>query len=90
MISRHLARRLVVKAIADVTGEPPDEVEAQAIHLLDTRDWEQVVSRIEAYFDVSLGLLASPDRVVDIGALADRIVGIAAVPSRSPRPQHDA
>jgi hypothetical protein len=69
----HFIHMLVVKTIADVTGDDADELEDTARVPLEARDWEQVVSRLEALFDCTLDLLTRPHHVLDIAGVASEI-----------------
>ncbi|VVM82618.1 DUF6137 domain-containing protein [Pseudomonas fluorescens] len=65
----HFIRQLVIHTICNVTGEPPEEVTALDRVELNTRDWEQVFSRLEATLDIQTGMLNSSERSFSIDAL---------------------
>jgi hypothetical protein len=69
MTLNHL-RQLIVHTVCNVTGEEPEDVLDLSPVVLDTRDWEQVFSRLEATLDIDSGLLAGEARSFDIDALA--------------------
>jgi hypothetical protein len=69
----HTVRQLVVKTICDVTGDDADEVLDASPMEVDPRDWEQILSRLEATFDCTLDLLTSPDHLINIRALTREI-----------------
>lgn len=82
----HFIHMLVVKTIADVTGDEADEIEDTGRVPLDARDWEQVVSRLEALFDCTLDLLTQPHHVLEIAGVATEIarhVGTSSTSSTS-------
>jgi hypothetical protein len=66
-------RMMIIKTIADVTGDDVPDVARRKRVKLDTRDWEQVVSRLEAVFDCTLDLLLAPTHVLDVAALTEEI-----------------
>lgn len=63
-------RNLIIHTICNVTGEDPDDITSLAVVDLDTRDWEQVFSRLEATLDISTGMLMSRRRSIEVDALA--------------------
>jgi CBS-domain-containing membrane protein len=65
----HFIRQLVIHTICNVTGAPPKEVTALDRVELNTRDWEQVFSRLEATLDIQTGMLTSVERSFSIDAL---------------------
>ncbi|MCU1730123.1 MULTISPECIES: DUF6137 domain-containing protein [unclassified Pseudomonas] len=65
----HFIRQLVIHTICNVTGAPPEEVTALDRIELDTRDWEQVFSRLEATLDIQAGMLTSVEHTFSIEAL---------------------
>lgn len=65
----HFIRQLVIHTICNVTGAPPQEVSALDKVELNTRDWEQVFSRLEATLDIQTGMLTSVERAFSIEAL---------------------
>ncbi|MBB2485164.1 hypothetical protein H5407_07955 [Mitsuaria sp. WAJ17] len=69
-LSRQFIRQLIVQTLCTVTGEEMQDILAMDEVEVDTRDWEQIISRLEAFLDVSTGLLSSGQRVVRIDALA--------------------
>jgi hypothetical protein len=66
-------RMMIIKTVADVTGDEVPDVARRKRMKLDTRDWEQVVSRLEAIFDCTLDLLLAPTHVLDVAALTEEI-----------------
>ena len=64
-----LIRQLVIHTISNVTGKDPTDIVARAPVKLNTRDWEQVFSRLEATLDIDTGLLSSHERVICVDAL---------------------
>ncbi|OWQ86239.1 hypothetical protein CDN99_20605 [Roseateles aquatilis] len=62
-------RQLIIHTVCNVTGEEPEEILAHETVTLDTRDWEQVFSRLEATLDIDSGLLAGPRRSFEIDEL---------------------
>ncbi|MEB0028246.1 hypothetical protein QN375_21100 [Pseudomonas sp. MH9.2] len=65
----HFIRQLVIHTICNVTGETPKDVTALDRIELNTRDWEQVFSRLEATLDIQIGMLTSAERSISIDAL---------------------
>lgn len=65
----HFIRQLVIHTICNVTGEPPEQVTALDRVELNTRDWEQVFSRLEATLDIQTGMLSSAERAFSIDEL---------------------
>ncbi|NUT77424.1 hypothetical protein HNO86_20465 [Pseudomonas sp. C1C7] len=66
----HFIRQLVIHTICNVVGETPEDVTALNKVELNTRDWEQVFSRLEATLDIQTDKLASTERTISIGTLA--------------------
>ncbi|RDU96303.1 DUF6137 domain-containing protein [Trinickia dinghuensis] len=66
-------RQLIVHTICNVTGEEPKTIVALDEVELNTRDWEQVFSRLEATLDIHTGMLSSTSRSISIDALADSL-----------------
>ena len=62
-------RQLIIHTICNVTGASPKEVTALDRVELNTRDWEQVFSRLEATLDIQTGMLISVERSFSIDAL---------------------
>lgn len=62
-------RQLIIHTICNVTGAVSEEVTAIDRVELNTRDWEQVFSRLEATFDIQIGKLTSAERAFSIHAL---------------------
>ncbi|MBJ7311493.1 DUF6137 domain-containing protein [Rugamonas sp. CCM 8940] len=62
-------RQLIIHTICNVTGEEPKDIVALDEVALDTRDWEQIFSRLEAALDIHLGMLTSSQRSISIDAL---------------------
>lgn len=65
----HFIRQLVIHTICNVTGETLKDVTALDRVELNTRDWEQVFSRLEATLDIQTGMLPSAERSISIDAL---------------------
>ncbi|MNG29853.1 hypothetical protein D3C84_1153520 [compost metagenome] len=65
----HFIRQLVIYTICNVTGETHKDVKALDKVELNTRDWEQVFSRLEATLDIQTGMLTSAERSISIDAL---------------------
>ncbi|SEN01787.1 hypothetical protein SAMN04487857_108195 [Pseudomonas sp. ok272] len=65
----HFIHQLVIYTICNVTGETPKNVSALDRVELNTRDWEQVFSRLEATLDIQTGMLTSVERAFSIDAL---------------------
>lgn len=65
----HFIRQLIIHTICNVTGETPKDVTALDRVELNTRDWEQVFSRLEATLDIQIGMLTSAERSISIDAL---------------------
>lgn len=64
-----LIRQLIIYTIYNVTGEDPTDIVALESVELNTRDWEQVFSRLEAILDIETGMLSSRERAICIDAL---------------------
>lgn len=62
-------RQLIIHTICNVTGEPPEEVTSLDRVELNTRDWEQVFSRLEATLDTQTGMLTAAERSFSIDPL---------------------
>jgi hypothetical protein len=71
-------RMLIVKTIADVTGDDAADIARASQIELDARDWEQVVSRLEALFDCTLDLLGQHRHLLDIASVGAEIARRAA------------
>jgi len=69
LMTPHFIRQLIIHTICNVTGEPPKNVTSQDRVELNTRDWEQVFSRLEAALDIQTGMLTSAERSISIDAL---------------------
>jgi CBS-domain-containing membrane protein len=65
----HFVRQLIIHTICNVTGEPPEAFTALDRIELNTRDWEQVFSRLEATLDIQTGMLTSSERSFSVDAL---------------------
>ncbi|MES2868610.1 MAG: DUF6137 domain-containing protein [Pseudomonadota bacterium] len=65
----HFVRQLIIHTISNVTGAAPKEVAALDRVELDTRDWEQIFSRLESTLDIQTGMLASVERSFSIDKL---------------------
>ena len=66
----HFIQQLIIHTICNVTGEPAKDVRALDSVELNTRDWEQVFSRLEATLDIQTGMITSAERSISISALA--------------------
>lgn len=66
----HFIRQLIIHTICNVTGESPKDVIALDRVVLNTRDWEQVFSRLEATLDIQTGMMIYAERSISIDALA--------------------
>lgn len=64
-----LIRQLIIHTICNVTGKDPTDLVAHDPVELNTRDWEQVFSRLEAILDIDTGMLPSRERVTCVDAL---------------------
>jgi hypothetical protein len=64
-----LIRQLIIHTICNVTGRSPTDFVALMLVELNTRDWEQVVSRLEATLDIDTGMLSSCERTICVNAL---------------------
>jgi len=62
-------RQLIIHTICNVTGKDPADIVAVDRVELNTRDWEQVFSRLEATLDIDTGMLSSRERTVYLDAL---------------------
>jgi CBS-domain-containing membrane protein len=65
----HFIRQLVIHTICNVTGETPESITSLDRVELNTRDWEQVFSRLETTLDIQTGMLTSTERAISIDAL---------------------
>lgn len=70
LMSPHFIRRLIIHTICNVTGESPKDVNALDRVALNTRDWEQVFSRLEAKLDIQTDMMTSAERSISIDELA--------------------
>jgi len=61
--------QLIIHTICNVTGEDPTDIAALGRVELNTRDWEQVFSRLEATLDIDTGMLSSRERTICLDAL---------------------
>jgi hypothetical protein len=68
-----LIRHLVIHTICNVTGKDPADIVALDRVELNTRDWEQVFSRLEASLDIDTGMLSSRERAICVDALAQAL-----------------
>lgn len=66
-------RHLIIHTVCNVTGEEPNDIVARETVELNTRDWEQVFSRLEATLDIHTGLLTSPERSFVIETLTSML-----------------
>lgn len=62
-------RQLIIYTIGNVTGEQPKNIAALREIELNTRDWEQILSRLEATLDMHTGMLTSTERSISVDAL---------------------
>ena len=62
-------RQFIIYTICNATGEEPRNIAALDKVELNTRDWEQILSRLEAILDVHTGMLTSTQRSIPIEAL---------------------
>lgn len=62
-------RHLIIYTICNVTGEEPKDIVALNEVELNTRDWEQIFSRLETTLDIHAGMLTSTERSISIDAL---------------------
>lgn len=53
-------RQLIIYTVCNVTGEEPKNIVAQDEVKLNTRNWEQIFSRLEATLDIYTGMLTLP------------------------------
>ena len=65
----HFIRQLIIHTICNVTGASAEEVTHLNSVELNTRDWEQVFSRLEATLDIQTEMLTSVKRGFSIEAL---------------------
>jgi uncharacterized protein DUF6137 len=72
-MSPSFVRQLVIRTICEVNGEDVDEVLARNPFQADTRDWEQMIGRLEAIFDLTLHRFTAATRTIDIDELAEII-----------------
>lgn len=63
-------RQLIIHTLCNVTGESPKDLIALDRVVLNTRDWEQVFSRLESTLDIQTGMMISSERSISIEALA--------------------
>lgn len=71
----HFIRRLIIHTICNVTGELQKDIMALDRVELNTRDWEQVFSRLEATLDIQTGMMTSGERSISIEKLAGVLHG---------------
>jgi hypothetical protein len=69
-MSPSFVRQLIIHTICNVTGEEPEDILALDVLEVNTRDWEQIFSRLEATLDINTRLLTAATRTIDIDALA--------------------
>lgn len=69
----YFIRHLIIHTICNVTGEPYEAVDKLHQVPLDTRDWEQVFTRLEATLDIQTGMLMSPERSIFIDTLSSSV-----------------
>jgi hypothetical protein len=62
-------RQLIIYTICNVTGEELKDIVTLDEVELNTRDWEQIFSRLEATLDIHTGMLTSTERSISIDAL---------------------
>jgi hypothetical protein len=75
-MSPNFIRNLLIYTISNVTGSHYTEIAETDELLLNTRDWEQIISRLEATLDIQTGLLTSPGRTISIGAMTNLLYGL--------------
>lgn len=63
-------RQLIIHTICNVTGKDHTDIDTFPPVELNTRDWEQVFSRLEATLDIDTGMLSSRERAICVDALA--------------------
>ncbi|HEX7682456.1 MAG TPA: DUF6137 domain-containing protein [Trinickia sp.] len=68
-------RQLIIHTVCNVTGDEPNKIAALDEIELNTRDWEQIFSRLEATLDIHTGMLASAQRSIVIETLARTLHG---------------
>lgn len=73
LLTPHFIRHLIIHTICTVTGESYEEVRVLDRVALNTRDWEQVISRLEATLDIQTGMIISAERSISINALASEL-----------------
>ncbi len=61
--------QLVIHTVSNVTGDEPNDIAALEEIELNTRDWEQIFSRLEATLDIHTGMLTSTERTISIDSL---------------------
>ena len=66
----HFIQQLIIHTICNVTGESPVDVIALDRVVLNTRDWEQILSRLEATLDIQTDMMTSVELSISIDALA--------------------
>ncbi|CAB3693854.1 hypothetical protein LMG24076_03069 [Trinickia soli] len=66
-------RQLIIHTICNVTGNEPTEIAALHRVELNTRDWEQVFSRLEAALDIHTRMLTSTERSICIDTLTQTL-----------------
>ena len=70
LLTPHFIRHLIIHTICTVTGESYEEVRVLDRVALNTRDWEQVFSRLEAKLDIQTDMMTSAERSISIDELA--------------------
>lgn len=71
----HFIRRLIIHTICNVTGELQKDIMSLDRVELNTRDWEQVFSRLEATLDIQTSMMTSGERSISIDKLAGVLHG---------------
>lgn len=75
----NFTRQVIIFTICNTTGASPNVVTALDRIELNTRDWEQVFSRLEAMFDVQIDLLTSTDRSFSIELLTHSLQSVSKI-----------
>lgn len=74
-MTHYFIRRLIIHTICNVTGELQKDVITLDRVELNTRDWEQVFSRLEATLDIHTGMMTSAERSISIDQLTCALHG---------------
>lgn len=62
-------RQLIIQTICNVSGTDHADIAARDRVELDTRDWEQLFSRLEATLDIDTGMLFARERTICLDSL---------------------